>query len=431
MTHDTYDPDWPWRDARIDHALYADLSEGELRRRSVGQARRRAGAMLGMAVGDALGAPYEFGRSPGITLAGTSADLVGGGQLGWARGEWTDDTAMAIPILRARRDSEQRDLDAIVQSWRRWELTSKDVGIQTRDVLSRLTEASTAADARIEAGAVHDARGRSGGNGSLMRTAPAGLEMRLSPSGGFSSSRTVASIAHGARQTSTLTHFDPDAGDACVLWSIMIHMATAHGVVDAEDAVRCLPRERRERWQGLLDEAAAAEPGDFPHNGWVVHALQAAWAAIHRAGFDLTDESTATPERFRLALQHAINAGGDTDTVAAITGALAGAFVGADAIPLGWARRLHGWGDDGVVMDAGSMTSSTRARRSCALPTRAAWCPRPCGRGDRSCQCIPSDFHSPDGSAAIVTGLSPRAGVPRQRCATSAPMMTSPNGYAC
>ena len=64
-------------------------------------AGRVAGAIVGMAVGDALGAPYEFGPSPGVTFAGTAADMVGGGAFNWAPGEWTDDTSMAIPLLRA------------------------------------------------------------------------------------------------------------------------------------------------------------------------------------------------------------------------------------------------------------------------------------------------------------------------------------------
>jgi hypothetical protein len=55
----------------------------------------------------------------------------------------------------------------------------------------------------------------------------------------------------------------------------------------------CLPPSRRQRWEDLLDEAADEEP-DYSNNGWVVSARQAAWSAIHRAGFDVTDESTAT-----------------------------------------------------------------------------------------------------------------------------------------
>jgi len=73
--------------------------------------------------------------------------------------------------------------------------------------------------------------------------------------------------------------------------------------------------------------------------------------------------ATATPQAFRLSLQEAINSGGDTDTVAAITGALAGALCGADAIPLGWQRRIHGGGGEGVVWSLADLGKLALAAR--------------------------------------------------------------------
>src|SRR6478609_7093799 len=95
---------------------------------------RVEGVLLATAAGDALGAPYEFRppRGPELEVA-----MVGGGP--WERGEWTDDTAMAIAIAEVaatgadlRNSSAQ---DAIVQRWYAWSRTAKDVGIQTGSVL--------------------------------------------------------------------------------------------------------------------------------------------------------------------------------------------------------------------------------------------------------------------------------------------------------
>lgn len=91
-----------------------------------------------------------------------------------------------------------------------------------------------------------------------------------------------------------------------------------------------------ERWADLIDEALApgAHPGDFQaHNGWVVRAFQGALAAVAGAS-DVRD-----------ALIRAVRGGGDTDTVAAIAGSLAGAVWGATQVPLGWQWLLHGWPD--------------------------------------------------------------------------------------
>jgi len=326
-----------------------------------GQNRRAAGAIMGAAVGDALGAPYEFKPSQGITLTGTEADLIGGGSFGWEPGEWTDDTAMMIPEL-VMRASARWNSDEVVRAWRQWARTARDVGNQTRAVLGALGPDATTADAAQAACAHHESTGRSGGNGSLMRTAPWGIGMGTAPSGLINPQRALA-YALSAREQSIWTHFDPEAGDACVLWSVMIHQAVTYGVVDVDAALASLPDERRETWRERLVAAASGRPGDFPKNGWVVHALQAAWAALNRAGLDVCDAQTATPRAFRLALQEAINAGGDTDTVAAITGALAGAMCGADSIPLGWQRRVHGWGGEGVVLsltDLGKLALAAR-----------------------------------------------------------------------
>jgi ADP-ribosyl-[dinitrogen reductase] hydrolase len=102
------------------------------------QLDRACGVLLGTAAGDALGAAYEFGppRGPELEVA-----MVGGGSFGWEPGEWTDDTSMAIAIAEvaaAGADLREEDaLDAIVNRWHGWSKHAKDVGVQTRSVLSQ------------------------------------------------------------------------------------------------------------------------------------------------------------------------------------------------------------------------------------------------------------------------------------------------------
>jgi hypothetical protein len=101
-------------------------------------------------------------------------------------------------------------------------------------------------------------------------------------------------------------------------------------------------------WWALLREAEQQDPGTFTQNAWVVGALQAAWSAITH-----TPVPTADPEHhLRDALATAIGIGHDTDTVAAIAGAMLGARWGAHAVPDEWRTILHGWRDqtgDGLV----------------------------------------------------------------------------------
>ncbi len=323
-----------------------------------GQGHRAAGAMLGMAVGDALGAPYEFGaQRPGVTFDGTDADMVGGGSFGWERGEWTDDTSMGMPILRAVAEGQdlldESSQDGIGRAWAIWARTAPDVGIQTSAVLNGavLNGASdaTAAQLRERARLQHERDGRSGGNGSVMRTAPVGFAYLAKPDG-------LERVARAANEIAALTHWEDDARDAAALWSGMIHLAVRDGGFEVAQALDVLSEPARARWDGLLGEADGADPDSFQKNGWVVHAVQAAWAAIRAGGLDPADRATHTPEAFRQALNQAVDIHNDTDTVAAIAGGLAGALVGAQAIPLGWTRRLHGWGGEGRVARANELT---------------------------------------------------------------------------
>jgi len=300
---------------------------------------RALGILLATAAGDALGAPYEFEGPRGPELA---VEMVGGGSFGWEPGEWTDDTSMAIAIAEvAATGADLRDetaQDAIVRRWVDWARSAPDVGIQTRGVLALVDDARPAASAREAAQRHHETAGKSGGNGSLMRTAPVVLAYLDDED----------ALVQAATAISGLTHFDPEAGEACVLWCVAMRHAVLTGELDVRLGVGRLPDDRRAIWTARLDDAEAKRPSDFPKNGWVVQALQAAWSAIvgtpipedGRAG-DLN--GTFRADHLRLALDAAVRCGHDTDTVAAIAGGLLGALHGVSAVPAAWRRVLHGW----------------------------------------------------------------------------------------
>ena len=297
---------------------------------------RVEGVLLATAAGDALGAPYEFQppRGPELEVA-----MIGGGV--WERGEWTDDTSMAIAIAEVAATGanllDESAQDAIVQRWLEWSRDAKDVGIQTRSVLRVATRGGviTAASARAESEKFHRRSGRTGGNGALMRTAPVALAYLDDED----------AMVEAARAISELTHFEPDAGDACVLWCSAIRHAVLTGKLDVRIGLPHIESGRRDVWVKRLDDAESARPASFPNNGWVVTALQAAWSAIATTPVpeDDPDAGRFRADHLRLALDAAVRAGDDTDTVAAIAGGLLGAAYGASAVPGAWRRVLHGW----------------------------------------------------------------------------------------
>jgi protein-tyrosine phosphatase len=211
------------------------------------------------------------------------------------------------------------------------------VGIQTRSVLSGAARHGviTAACARAESAKLHERSGRTGGNGALMRTAPVALAYLDDED----------AIVEAARAISELTHFEPDAGDACVLWCSAIRHAVLTAELDGRAGLHHLKAGRRNTWAKRLDDAESAQPASFPNNGWVVTALQAAWSAIATTPVPVDDSRTGVfrADHLRSALDAAVRAGYDTDTVAAIAGGLLGAAYGASAVPGAWRMLLHGW----------------------------------------------------------------------------------------
>lgn len=324
------------------------------------QLDRACGVLLASAVGDALGAGYEFGAAP---YDGRPA-MIGGGLGGFAPGEWTDDTAQAMAIARVAATGadlrSEEALDAIAGGFAEWYAGGPaDVGIQTSAALRRAGRDATAASMTDAAQAVHEQNGgRSAGNGSLMRTGPVALAHLDDP----------AALVEAAMKVSALTHHDPLAGEGAALWCLAIRHAVLHGELPhMRDLWRHVPPG--ERWVEIFVDAEQRDPSHFTQNGWVVGAFQAAWSAIHHTPVP----ETMPCRHLQDSLATAIGIGHDTDTVAAIAGALLGARWGASAVPQKWQEQLHGWG-------AGS------AHELAELATLAARGGHPTGDGWPGCE---------------------------------------------
>jgi ADP-ribosyl-[dinitrogen reductase] hydrolase len=284
---------------------------------------RVAGALVGLAAGDALGAGYEF-TTP---RPEEPIEMIGGGPFGFEPGEWTDDTQMAICIAQITA-AGNTDPIAIGASFLEWFRSGpRDVGVMTSAVLGGARDATDLP----EAAAAYHRRNTdsSAGNGSLMRTAPVALAHLGDDD----------AIVEHARAISALTHADPLAQEACVLWCIGIDRAVRETRLDGVgEGVELLPAGRRSWWAARLREAFDQPPGSFTPNGFVVTALQAAYSAIVQTPIEDGEAS-----HLARALRNAVRVGHDTDTVAAIAGQLLGARWGLHAIPSGWRDELHGW----------------------------------------------------------------------------------------
>ena len=271
-------------------------------------------------MGDALGVPYELGSHP-LPPPGEPprmSALFGGIE----PGQWSDDTEMACAIaLVAAEGADLRTdtaLDAVADAFLGWYAQGPpDVGVQTRRVLDGAEPGpARPPGSGIERRSCTRAPDARPATARSMRTAPVALAHL----------GDTDAIVEAAMAVSELTHADPQAGEACVLWCLAIDHAVRTGELDVRVGLAKVGPE----WAKLLDEAAT--PEQFGHaNGWVVAALQGAWAAVRDAR-DVMD-----------GLERAIRGGGTPTTVATIAGGLLGAVFGATAVPVD--GDLHGWPD--------------------------------------------------------------------------------------
>lgn len=303
------------------------------------QLDRALGVLLGQACGDALGVPYEFGTPPG---SDQQAEMLGGGLGGYAPGEWSDDTQMAVCIAKVAAtgvDLTTADaLDEIAEGFLGWRRSGPaDIGIQTSAVLGAAERLQGRPSERLRQ-AAHDytaQHNHSAGNGALMRTSVVALASLDDPD----------QTAQAARAIAELTHADPLAGDACVIWSEAVRAAVLEGRFDFLAGHRLLDSARQQQWAQWLGDALQSDPRLFTPNGYTVTALQAATAAVVNTPTpEVLPEQASTPGwHLQETLHAAIRVGDDTDTVAAIAGGLLGARWGASAVPDTWFTLIHGW----------------------------------------------------------------------------------------
>ena len=294
---------------------------------------RLTGAMLGLACGDALGAPAEF-KSKAQTQRefGVLREMVGGGI--WEPGEWTDDTGMALCVAAGILTSPQDPVSEIGSRFLEWRESAKDVG-------NTISAALDAFEGDWPDAAQNTPQAQSGsaaGNGSLMRALPPALAYP----------ETETMLRQSAR-ISAMTHWDAQAETCCAIYcrwvqKILNGASLREGWRDSltetrETAANYGPTPEtpginaadHPLWPRLAKVEALAYDDLQPsgYAGYAVECLEAAaWCVLYSDSMEQT-------------LVRAVNLAGESDTIAAVAGGAAGAFYGAEAFPSRWLEKLH------------------------------------------------------------------------------------------
>jgi ADP-ribosyl-[dinitrogen reductase] hydrolase len=271
-----------------------------------------------MVIGDSLGGQVEFQDAAEIQARYPQGvrDLADSPVWRTLAGQPTDDSELGLALARSLVRAGRYDPEDAAATYGRWYASGPfDIGGTTALAFG------PAASARVDkAQAARDAADRaSQSNGSLMRIAPIGV---------WAASPEAAASA--ADEDSALSHPHPVCRAACAAFAAAISaaLAGAHRPEMMDTAMRFAGRAGAEAApvvQALRQAAAGVAPADFQRQmGWVLIALQNAF-------FHLAAGTAMEP-----ALIATVGRGGDTDTNAAIAGALLGAADGRASFPVRW-----------------------------------------------------------------------------------------------
>lgn len=285
-------------------------------------------AFLGLAIGDALGVPYELAKREDLAKSPVT-DMVGGLAHDQPAGTWSDDASMTFCTAEALIEGfsvhrmGQNFLRWFDNNW--WSARGKAFGSggTTRRALKALRSgipADRAGSSRIE----------DNGNGSLMRILPMAF---------FLKDHHVNDRMKMVSKASMITHAHPIAVMACFYY-VEFAIGLLHGKSRREvyDELRVSVPKVMKEWEWpssdetfsrlLKEDISVLSQEEIDSSSYVVHTLEASiWCLM-------------TTDTFEEAVLKAVNLGGDSDSTAAVTGGLAGIVYGVGYVPEHWMESL-------------------------------------------------------------------------------------------
>ena len=286
-------------------------------------------ALFGVAVGDALGVPYEF-KDREELARNPATGMVGYGAHHQPAGTWSDDASLAFCLAEAM--TQGFDLNTIARNFVKWEEDAYwtphghvfDIGNATRTAITRLQHGVPAESAGGKT--EYD-----NGNGSLMRILPLVFHIKDMPiAERFEQTRKVSAITHGHIR-SVIACFYYLEFARHLLQGTDKHAAYSLLKTEIPHFLKDLSTDPSElaRFARLLNgDIQHLEEDEIQSSGYVVHTLEASiWCLL-------------TTETYSEAVLKAVNLGEDTDTTAAVTGGLAGLLYGYQQIPAAWIEPL-------------------------------------------------------------------------------------------
>lgn len=284
------------------------------------------GAFFGAAVGDALGGPAELMSAEQIKEKyGVLKEMTGGGWLELAPGECTDDTHMILDVARGILANHAYPIEEIGHNFLRWyQSKPRDIGKTTETTFKNYMKTGNWKQAaQMTAQTIN----KQDSNGGLMRTLPITFGYWNNPQ----------NMAKWSANIAQMTHASPEGSTCCIFYNTLVRLAAsgngpkrtmvseALNMTDSHCKMMDI-NPSKFFWfmiRNVQTDASPVAPGGT--------ALETLGAAV---------QSFLRTDTYEDALVEVVNRGQDTDTAGSITGGLAGAYYGYDAIPKRWLQDL-------------------------------------------------------------------------------------------
>lgn len=292
-------------------------------------------AIIGLAIGDALGVPVEFNDRETLDKNPVT-DIRSYGTYHQPKGTWSDDTSLTLALIESLKNG--LDYTDIMNNFIYWYDDAKfsahnevfDIGIATSDSLERYRLGSNP----IFCGGTSE---YDNGNGSLMRIIPITFYLQSVYGNNFQDYPEAFEIIHNV---SSLTHRYKRSHIACGIYlSVANELVNCKNLKQSIETGIARAKKYYENSTAYKDELKYFKKvevnilknikrADIKSGGYVVHTLEAAlWAILNTFSYEA-------------CVLDSVNLASDSDTTGAVVGALAGLYYGYNSIPIQWRNEL-------------------------------------------------------------------------------------------
>lgn len=287
------------------------------------------GAIIGHAVGDAMGFPTEFSKREEL-LQSPVIEMIDSPDVGQPAGSWSDDTAMEIATIDSFIQKKYFDYKDIMDKWVKWisksEYTPTGVAFDIGRTCLKAIKKYCNGTAPLQCGATSM---NENGNGSLMRILPVALYA-------YSKKLDDTSIRKLTDEVSSLTHAHEVSRLGCYIYvQFIISLLKDFAKEDSYRYIQNLDYSAYDKnainlYSRILNEKIEGQILDnIKSSGYIVDTLECAMWIFMNA------------QHYKEAIIASTNIGGDTDTIGAIVGSMAGIYYGFDSIPSNWLDKLQ------------------------------------------------------------------------------------------